>query len=367
MTGREKWKKYLAGDYEGPMVAPLCDKWDISGIEYKWEGKGPEPYKPGDRNYNLCGQLMMAKAFGWEPLFYAGVEFLPKDKNLKVEKLSREGKTVSVIRTPKGDLTRVDVSNGITSRCEKDFLETERDYINMLWYTEQIIDFDYEGAIAQIKKIMDTVGDAGMVGTWVSPCAFTTDIQALYFHLMDFPGIFKELCEAKRKLLKAQLDVYEKAGLDFLFYCVPGTDMISPAFYREWIRDEVKENIEYWKRRGGFIVWHACGHIKAFVEDGSYNEMLPDILETLSEPPVGNLPSLGWARERLDRRIITKGNVPLDIILNGTEDDVRHAVRKVKRETAGYRHIMGFSDCILRGTPAGNLRAFVDESRKSVN
>jgi len=56
--------------------------------------------------------------------------------------------------------------------------------------------------------------------------------------------------------------------------------------------------------------------------------------------------------------------VPLDILLNGAEEDVRRAVRHVKRETAGHRHIMSLSDNILRGTPSSNLRAFVDESRR---
>ena len=101
------------------------------------------------------------------------------------------------------------------------------------------------------------------------------------------------------------------------------------------------------------------------MEKGYYNRLKPDIFETLSEPPVGNLPSLRWGREQLDPEIITKGNISLDILLNGTPQQVREKVRYVKESTRGYRHIIGLSDNILDHTPCENLKAFVDESRRT--
>ncbi len=110
---------------------------------------------------------------------------------------------------------------------------------------------------------------------------------------------------------------------------------------------------------------HSCGHLKIFVEEGFYNELKPEILETMSVPPVGDLPSLQWGRERLAPEIITKGNVPLNVMLQGTEEEVRSEVRQVKEETQGYRHIIGLSDDILPNTPLSNCLAFVDEARQS--
>ena len=364
MTGREKWKMYLAGDDVGPMVCPLCDKWGVGDMAYKWTGPEPEPFSGDESRWAFRGQIMMAKTFGWDPLFYAAINFAPTDKSLTptVEKIQKGNKiqTFSTICTPLGDLTRIDENNGITQRCLKEYLANESDYEKMLWLINQ--EFDREAAIAEGRKLREAAGELGMLGSWVSPSAIMADVQVLFYHLMDYPQAFQRLFDAKKKLLRLHLEVYREAGFDFMFYCVPGTDMISPGFFREWIADETRENIKWWKSLGGFTLWHGCGHVKAYVEQGIFNDMRPEIVETLSQPPVGNIPSLSWARKRIDPEIITKGNIPLDILLNGTPEAVREDVCRIKKETEGYRHIIGLSDNILDGTPKENLRAFVEES-----
>jgi hypothetical protein len=364
MTKREKWTKYLAGEDVGPMVSPLCDKWGAAE-KYKWEGPGPEPFGPDEKQRSLCGQIMMAKTFGWDPLFLAAINFHPINESIEpaITKEYKSGKleTVSTIRTPSGDLTHVEEDNGITTRSLKDYLEDESDYEKMLWYTAQAQDFDRESALAEGLRIREATGDLGMLGTWVSPSVFLTGIQTLYYHLMDYPKAFAALRDARRALQKEQLKIYREAGFDYLFYCIAGTDSISPGFLREWMAEEIIETIAWWKNQGGFIVWHSCGHVRTLIEQGVYNEMLPDVFETLSEPPVGDIPSLAWARERLDPRIITKGNIPLNIPLEGTPEDVREAVRRVKKSTAGSRHIIGLSDNVLNDTPGVNLHAYVEE------
>jgi hypothetical protein len=144
-----------------------------------------------------------------------------------------------------------------------------------------------------------------------------------------------------------------------------GTDWFSPDFFRTWMLESTRRILGQWRDSGGYVVWHTCGHIAKFIEEGFYNELLPDVFETLSEPPTGNIPSLRWARERLDRRIATKGNVGLEVLLEGTEDDVRKSVDRVRDQTRGYRHIVGLSDDMLGNTPLTNALAFVDEARRT--
>ena len=367
MTGREKWTRFLAGEDVGAMVCPLCDKWGVGDLDYKWSGPGPEPF-PGDTEQHAYkGQIMMAKTFQWDPLFYAKISFPPRDPSLTpvVTKSVSGGMThtTSTIKTPMGDLTSIDESNGLTVRNQKDYLEDESDYEKMLWLTCQAQDFDRGAALDKARALRDAAGDLGMLGTWVSPSAMVTDIQSLFYHIMDYPGPFRQLWEERKKLLRSQLEVYREAGFDFMFFCVPGTDSISPGFFREWLEEETCGTIAWWKSLGGFTLWHGCGHVKAFIEQGIFDEMNPEVMETLSEPPVGNIPSLSWARRSIRPEIITKGNIPLDIILEGSTQDVRGAVRYVKDETRGYRHIIGLSDNILNGTPSANLHAFVDEAR----
>jgi hypothetical protein len=79
---------------------------------------------------------------------------------------------------------------------------------------------------------------------------------------------------------------------------------------------------------------------------------------------VGDLPSFAWARQRLDRAIITKGNTGVEVLLHGTQEQVRDAVHRVREQTRGYRHIVGLSDDILHDTPLSNCLAFVEAARE---
>ena len=142
------------------------------------------------------------------------------------------------------------------------------------------------------------------------------------------------------------------------------SEWISPDFFRDRFLADTLLILKEWRALGGFVLWHSCGHVKQLIEAGFYNECLPEVFETLSEPPVGNLPSLRWARERLDRRIVTKGNMPLGVLLNGSEDEVRAEVRRIREETRGYRHIVGLSDDVLNNTPLRNIKAYVDEGTR---
>ena len=368
MTAREKWTRFLSGEDVGTMVSPLCDGW-CADVPYKWTLDYPEPFSQGDPNFILSQQIEMAERFQWDPLFLAAIDFKPNNRECKVEvrrKPRDNGVTrvTSTIKTPLGDLVKIEDETDGSLGLIKDYLDEEDDFRKMLWYTEQMTDFDEADALAQGTKIKEAVGQRGMLGTWLGTSAKMAEISVLFYHIMDYPELFEELFEARKKMTRKQVDLYRKAGFDYLFYVIPGTEWISPDFFREWMYDEVKDTIEHWRSMGGFTVWHTCGLEKIFMEEGFYNEIRPDIFETLSEPPVGNLPSLEWGRKQLRPDIITKGNIPLDVALYGTPEQMREKVRYVKDSTKGYRHIIGFSDNILPNTPCENLRAFVEEARK---
>lgn len=369
MTGKEKWQRFLGGEDVGQMVSPLCDKWGTN-IPYKWTLPEPEPFREGDSNYILSQQIMMAEIFKWDPLFLAGIDFHPNNNACQVIQTREERgngitRITSRIQTPYGELTQIQDQNGETLGLVKDYLQDDDDFRKMIWYTEQLMDYDEEDALQQAKKILAAIGDRGMLGTWVGTSAkLMEDIALMFYHVVDYPDEFEALYQARRKLLKKQLATYRKAGFDYLFFVIPGTEWVSPDFFKTWMYDEIGEIITGWRESGGFTLWHTCGLEKVFMEKGYYQELKPDIFETLSEPPVGNLPSLAWGRKQLPPEIITKGNISLDITLNGTPEDVRKQVRYIKESTKGYRHIIGFSDNILDNTPYQNLMAFVDEARK---
>jgi hypothetical protein len=79
---------------------------------------------------------------------------------------------------------------------------------------------------------------------------------------------------------------------------------------------------------------------------------------------VGDLPGLAWARQRLDRAIITKGNIGVEVLLHGTQEQMRNAVHPAREQTRGYRNIVGSSDDTLHNTPLSSYLAFVMAARE---
>jgi hypothetical protein len=312
--------------------------------------------------------MAMAAICGWDPTFLCAVDMTPRRTDIRPEhrttKVDGASHTETRIPTPYGDLIAISECK-TTSRTLKPFLETREDYRRMAWLVRAETDYDEDTAIAQGQRLRAAIGDRGVMGIWFGPPAMgRLQTDTMFYHLADWPDALDELHQANRDLVFKQLGTLHKAGYDYLFYCVNGTEWISPGFYRDRIREDTREIFRRWRGLGGFILWHSCGHMKRFIEDGYYNDLRPEILETCSEPPVGNLPSLKWARDRIHPDVITKGNMALNILLQGTEDDVRREVRRIRSETAGYRHVVGLSDDILKNTPLCNARALADEARR---
>ena len=357
----------LAGKDAGPMVSPLCDDWCLD-TPYRWPFAEPEPFPDGHPNHTLCQQMAMAEVCGWDPTFLAAPTFKTRNQGAEPEdrKTAIPGGTriESRIQTPYGDFTCA-YEHMDSAHVLKEWLDTREDYQKALWVTRQQMAYDEDAVIEQGMLLKKAVGNRGVLGTWFGAANVNyLNHDAMFYHIADWPDEFAELHAATSELHLKRAATLAKAGFDYLFYCVDATEWISPAFYRTYYREFSRKLFAQWRGDGRFILWHTCGHAKRFVEEGFYNELKPDVFETLSEPPVGNLPSLNWARTRLDPAIATKGNIPLDTLLLGTEEDVRRQVRRVREETAGFRHVVGLSDDMLKNTPLRNALAFVDESRR---
>ncbi len=368
---REKWFQLLKGEDVGPMVSPLCDDWSLDQ-PYCWPYDQPEPFRRDKwQHNNLNQQMAMAKVCGWDPTFLTALTFPYRNPDIepvnKWEKTSR-GTTLneSCIHTPFGDLMSITEHATDSNHATKEWLITEDDYRKAIWLTQQQMEYDEDAIIKEGKMILTGIEDRGIVGTYSgAPYVNLCNREQMFYHMADWPDLFEELHALTTELILKQYKTLRNAGLDYLFFCVEGTEWISPGFFRSHLAKNIQTIFSQWRADGGFVLWHTCGHAKTFLEMGFYNEFKPDIFETLSVPPVGNLPSLSWARQQLDPAIITKGNIPLDILLNGPEEQIRKAVYRVKEETRGYRHIVGLSDDVFHKTPLAHCLAFVQAARET--
>jgi uroporphyrinogen-III decarboxylase len=74
---------------------------------------------------------------------------------------------------------------------------------------------------------------------------------------------------------------------------------------------------------------------------------------------------LRTARASIDCSIVTKGNIDLGLLLEGSPEACAAAAREVLDATAGYPHLVGAADAILYGTPVENVRAVEEVCRQS--
>jgi len=366
LTGLEKWNLLVSGQDVPRMVSPLCDDWSLD-VPYYWPFEGADPHPVGHRHHWIGQQIAMAGACGYDPTFLCGVPFNPRrpGAQARVTTVDIDGgrETTTVYETPYGELKNI-TQVKTSSHIVKNFCETEDDYRRMAWVTRQQIDYDEDAAIAAGLEQKKIFGDKGPMGTWWNPPYQVGMGEEYFYHLADWPDAMAEHFAAHRELMAKQLVTLRKAGFDYLFYCVSATEMISPAFFERYTQADIESTVAQWRSMGGWVMQHTCGRIKAFVEGGHYNRYKPEVLETMSEPPVGDLPDLAWARQRLDRAIATKGNVPLDLLLNGTPQQVRDDVARIRSQTQGYRHVVGLSDDVLKNTPLANMKAFVEAARE---
>ena len=365
---REKWFAFLKGEDVGPMVSPLCSDWNFDR-PYRWPYPGTaEPYSRDVFEWQLTEQIALAGLLDWEPRFMIGLPFEPSDPGVRcraeTEPFEKGTRTRSVISTPYGDLTRI-LTKKASEHVEKEWLETGEDFKKAIWVMEKRLKTDTDRTVAAGRQLQKAVGDKGIIGVFSGPpvAAFLNKPQ-MFYHMADFPDLFGELHRLTFMETMDQLPVLRDAGMDFLFYVVDGTEWISPDFFERYILENSLKIFDRWRSLGGFILLHSCGRLKCFLEKGYYNRLLPEIMETFTLPPEGDLPDLGWARERLDRRIATMGNLPLSMLRDGTPGMIRQGVASIREQTKGYRHVFGLSDAIIAGTKWENMEAFIAEASR---
>lgn len=366
--GKAKWEAFLRGEDAGAMIAPLVDRWCLD-TPYFWPYDTPEPFQNMPQYHSFREQLAMAAVCGYDPLFYVAPPFVyTHNIETKIRRFMEKDRQIieTWTETPYGKLLSIGETTleGV-HRYRKPAIEDEDDYRKYIWMVKQERLLDKDQSIDEGRNLLACVRDMGMTGTWWAPPEIAgLPFENAFYHMMDYPDTYREAIQVRFETDLSKLETLKRMGFDFLFYIVPGTEIYSPAIFEEFVLPYTEIIFKHWRSLGGFIVWHSCGHVTEFIRRGYYERFMPEIFETLSERPEGDLVSLKWARERLNPRIATKGNIRLPLIRDGKEEELRAQVVRVLKETKGYRHIVGGSDNIMQGTPVENFRILVDEAHR---
>ncbi|MFI4912142.1 MAG: uroporphyrinogen decarboxylase family protein [Sedimentisphaeraceae bacterium JB056] len=188
-------------------------------------------------------------------------------------------------------------------------------------------------------------------------------VDNLVMFSMLYPELYRKCCD---HILEVNLEIVDKvfeAGADFVFLGGPGSEMLSPQLYEDFLIPDSKVLTDHIHAIGGLVYTHICSPIQPFLDMGLYNRMGIDLFETLSPPPVGNVESLQKAREILPEKICTRGNVGLDVLLDGSVDDVKEKTIEVLEATKGFKHMVAASDYLFYDIPFENVKAMVETVR----
>ncbi|MBP5274578.1 MAG: hypothetical protein ILO36_06555 [Abditibacteriota bacterium] len=232
------------------------------------------------------------------------------------------------------------------------------------YYMDKVLDSDFSPVTAFVKGLRDEIGEKGALDIqWpVQPYEMlcfadtVTTVMLVMDHEERCRKIMDKVLEINRKAFRA----VKEGGADFVFLGGPGSEMISPRFYREFLVPYSRITTRDAHDAGLLVYSHICSPIEPFLTMGFYNEMGMDLFETLSPRPVGNVESLADALTKIDPRICTRGNLGLDVMLTKGPAEVREKTIEIIEASRGRKHIVAASDYLFYDIPEENLRAMVD-------
>ena len=181
-----------------------------------------------------------------------------------------------------------------------------------------------------MSRAVDAVGNEVVVtGALTGPfttASFLIGTEAVARLMLKNPAAVHRLCEVA---LQSALD-YAKAILDT--GCTPSltdamcsTTVISPKQFREFGQPYLARLVDFIHSQGRSVTLHICGKTRSIWE-----QMCETGADCLS---IDNAADLGEAKAMVGGRVRLMGNVsPSEIMLQGTPDEVRQAVRECVRK-----------------------------------
>lgn len=198
-------------------------------------------------------------------------------------------------------------------------------------------------------------GEYSILGWVEGPVAEAADLRNLMPFLIDllddepFACELMDLCtETAIRFARAQLE----AGADTIGIGDAIASQVGPDTYEELIQPREKRLVQAIHAMGGKVKLHICGNT---------THLLPGIADLgVDVLDVDYKVDLATVRAAVGPKVALAGNMdPVSMILNGTPETIREAVRKAVGE-AGHPYLVNAGCEIPSGTPAANLRALCE-------
>lgn len=187
------------------------------------------------------------------------------------------------------------------------------------------------------SELSDNVVSATIGGPWTL-AMHLRGMEQLIYDTVDAPPFVHELLRFTTEIVKEYLETVRQAGVGInLADPSAGCSVISPSIYREFAQPYEAEVINHFKEQGTFLSLHICG-----LTDPIMADMVATGARGISIDGPASLEKL--VQCAADDTIVI-GNVPTELFLQGTKQEVEAAVKRCLATAAPRGHYILCSGC----------------------
>lgn len=355
---------------EEPDTVPVAPHW--WGV-YKFEFYGRDPrwawYALESRQ---LAQIDMHFYESFKPDWFHLDEGVPNSgQNYRVEEMDGE---LFLIHKLTGERYRIKADQSLepvekkSESREEISLETKDDADALIEKSfAKCEDLIREGYAEHVEEIVRKYGDEALIAVNVggpSGIVYALGFAKGLVMLYRKPSLMKYLV---RKAYEAHLEIakaYAAAGCHAWIISEDriGADIISPNFYREFFFEPEKRYFNEVRRLGMIPILYFCGNVMPllnYIRDLGVDGLMVE--ESRKNFSIDILK----VKEVLDGKVCVFGNLDtVNVLWKGCEDSITREVRRQLQAAAGGGFIISNGSPIAPGTPAKNVKTFIESARR---
>jgi len=371
MRGRERLLRAL--NQQPTDRVPVCPFIHVNYVREFFHDRDLDPIEPTVEVYRHFGFDLMHRNCSVEYDHLTEVQTPEWKATIGRSRDGRDETVVAVVTTPEGEIRRVRATRWT---CEYDAqsaliefpIKSEQDLRLCKKYMPPVGRLD----TSAIRRAKERVGDEGVIAPWIQG-AFN-EASFWYRRLDDLildaivrPNFYHDLMTFCLERVLSLIEQYVAAGVEVLSAGgnVANGKLVGPDFFDRYVAPYEQRLIDYTQERGTILLYHNCGYARRLLH--LYPGLGMKAYESLTPPPHGDTP-LAEALARFDPKKTTLlGNIDqIDLLRNGTPDDIEAAVKETLQAAKGWggSFILATSDYFNENTPHENIHALAEAGHK---
>lgn len=262
--------------------------------------------------------------------------------------------------TPLGSLTSREISEpGLKPARTEMFIKRPEDYQAVIAYLRALRECG-DDIVAHLAGMRRTIGEVGFLSIFIpQPLEMFCLIlhEQIVYDYLDYPEIYGQAMAEVEATSHFIIDCAAQAGADMIVFGGAGTEIFNEEMIDRHIVQPAIRFAEHSRRVGLFTLMHCCGRTRLLLQRGWFATLQPDIFESFTPAPLGDIVSPRDAVAQLPAHTFFKGGLNLERLLLGTPDELVQAVADAYETYGHHRFILAGSCGILTGTPRENLIA----------